>query len=294
VVPVTAPATELAKRWDGYGTALKPGWEPIILARKPLDGTVAGNVTKWGTGALAIDACRLGREPGDVSGWSKTGSAASENVAMSGGNYARDAKPDADGRWPANVALDEEAAEILDTEVGDRQSGRSITRNGGGGHIFNGLNGHGAKPDGGYSDSGGPSRFYFSAKVSTREREFGCHALPKRSAGEVTDREDDSVGLASPRAGAGRTGGAHNHHPTLKPIALAKWLASLIKPPISGSMLLVPYAGAGSEIIGALQAGWPFVFGIEGQAEYVEIAHARIKAWVSPDEVRERAASVRT
>jgi len=80
VVNVTGPATALAQQWDGYGTALKPGWEPIILARKPLDGTVAANVTRWGTGALAIDACRLERAEGDESGWSKTGSGASENA----------------------------------------------------------------------------------------------------------------------------------------------------------------------------------------------------------------------
>lgn len=183
------------------------------------------------------------------------------------------------GRWPANVALDEDAAAMLDAEVGERPSRPSVTRNGGGGHIFNAEKGHGARPDSGYTDGGGPSRFFYCAKVSTREREFGCDALPKRTAGETTDREDGSAGLESPRSGAGRGGGARNHHPTLKPLSLTKWLARLIMPPTQDATLLVPYSGAGSEVIGALQAGWPCVLGIEGEAEYVAIAHARIGAW---------------
>lgn len=291
-IAVTAPATPLAEQWDGYGTALKPGWEPIILARKPLEGTVAQNVQRWGCGALAIDACRLERAPGDrPSGW-----------------CGHEPKPDAARRWPPNVALShtEECSQvvkdedgrpwrvgawrcsddcpirILDAEVGERPSGKAVTRNGGGGKIFGGIagntKGHGARPDSGYSDGGGPSRFFYCAKVSTKERELGCESLPRRSAGECTDREDASAGLSSPRAGAGRTGGAHNHHPTLKPIALARWLASLIRPPTAEATLLVPYSGAGSEIIGALQAGWPLVYGIEGEADYVQIAHARVAA----------------
>jgi site-specific DNA-methyltransferase (adenine-specific) len=95
----------------------------------------------------------------------------------------------------------------------------------------------------------------------------------------MTEREEETDGLKSPRAGAGRTGGARNHHPTLKPIALCTWLATLIKPPTPDAVLLVPFAGAGSEMIGALLAGWPCVLGIEGTPEYVTIAEARIAAW---------------
>ncbi len=277
-VPVTAPATALAQQWDGYGTALKPGYEPIILARKPLEGTIAANVTRWGVGALAIDACRLGLAEGEDT---------RRAVQDHGGLFREGASGSVDdsalgGRWPSNVALDEEAAAILDDAVGNRPSRPSVTRNGGGnagGDVFLGRTGK-AKPDGGYTDSGGPSRFFYCAKVSTKEREFGCESLPMRSAGEVTEREDETAGLASPRAGAGATGAARNHHPTLKPIALTRWLASLIKPPTEGATLLVPYSGAGSEMIGALQAGWPLVLGIEGEADYIEIAHARANAWL--------------
>jgi len=127
-----------------------------------------------------------------------------------------------------------------------------------------------------YGDSGGASRFFYSAKVSTKEREWGCGDLAMR---------DRAVKLGSIQDGRGAKGedysrpGARNTHPTLKPIALTRWLARLIMPPTPNAQLIVPFSGAGSEMIGALQAGWPSVFGIEGEAEYVDIAHARIAAW---------------
>lgn len=278
---ITAPATELAQQWDGYGTALKPAWEPIILARKPLEGTVASNVAKWGVGGLAIDACRIeaSSRPLIQSG-TKTAPAVDGWGGL--GQGSRFSGTTDEGRWPANLCFDEEAAAQLDAAVGNRPSRKSVTRNGGGnqgGPVFANRESK-ARPDSGRNENGGPSRFFFCSKVSTKEREHGCGLLPHRSAGEATGgRQDGSAGLANPRAGAGRTGGAHNHHPTLKPIALTRWLASLIKPPTEDCTLLVPYSGAGSEIIGALQAGWPAVVGIEGEADYIEIANARIAAW---------------
>ena len=112
---ITAPSTDDAKKWEGWNIALKPAYEPIILARKPLAGTVAGNVLEHGTGAVNIDACRVGRDLGDVSGWSRSGSNASENRAMSGPNYARNPKPDSEGRWPANFIYDgsDEVTDLL-------------------------------------------------------------------------------------------------------------------------------------------------------------------------------------
>lgn len=240
------PVTELAKKWAPYGTALKPAWEPIIVARKELDAKVIDNVAELGTGALAIDACRI-----DVG--------------------------DGEGRWPANLILDEEAGALLDAAVGSSKS-VPYRENEAEGAVLPFKK----RAAGGYSDEGGPSRFFYCAKVSTKERELGCESLPLRSAGECTDREDGSKGLSSPRAGAGRGGGARNPHPTLKPIALTTWLARLILPPTPDATLLVPYSGVGSEMIGGLLAGWPNVFGIEGDFDdvgYVEIAHSRIKAW---------------
>ena len=278
-VPVTAAATELAKQWDGYGTALKPAYEPIILARKRPEGTMAQNVAKWGVGGLAIDACRIEgpkRHPGNY-----VDSGAIWGQANGSDRGAFDALQ---GRWPANVLLDEDAADHLDEVVGDRKSGIAVQRNGGGGKggrniTMRAMPGRGPQPDAGYADSGGPSRFFFTAKVSTREREFGCEDLPLRSAGEMTDRGEDEVALDSPRTGAGRGDGARNHHPTLKSIAANQWLARLVLPPTDAPRILIPFAGSGSEVIGALRAGWKDVFAIEREEDFVDIAVRRIRRW---------------
>lgn len=104
---ITAPATEAAATWAGWNTALKPALEPITLARKPFTGTVASNVQAHGTGALHIDACRVGTRTENESGWASSGSKASTNRAMTGANYARAPKPEAGtGRWPANLLTD--------------------------------------------------------------------------------------------------------------------------------------------------------------------------------------------
>jgi len=266
---ITAPATDLARQWAGYGTALKPAVEPAILARKPLDGTVANNVARWGVGGLAIDACRIeGVKPQVTQGINTNG------TSFKGAKKRRLSGDPNEGRWPANVCLDEEAAALLDAQAGDRPS-TPYRENVAEGAVLPMKR----RTAGGYSDNGGPSRFFYTAKVSTKEREYGCEHFPQRTAGEMTAREDGSDGLSSPRSGAGRGGGARNTHPTLKPISLTTWLATLIRPPRADATLLVPYSGAGSEMIGALRAGWSAVFGIEGEAEYVQIAHARIAAW---------------
>ena len=238
---ITAPSTSLAQEWQGYGTALKPAHEPIVLARKPLDGTVAQNVAQWGVGGLSIDACRIDKAEGDTNGWDSWDDPGSANTA-SGGNTARTAEQKAKrahppGRWPANVILDEEAGAILDAQSGDRpgMSGGGKHRADYPGGMFGGIDStHTAR-----GDNGGASRFFYCAKVSTRER-------------------------------------AGSKHPTMKPLALTEYLARLIMPPRPG-LLLVPFAGSGSEMIGALRAGWAGVVGIEREAEYVETARRRLE-----------------
>ena len=113
---VTAPATDEAKKWEGWGTALKPATEPIVLARKPLEGTVANNVLTYGTGGLNIDACRVGDDvrPKGAS----TGEVLSENSSMSGPNTGRMVVGTVTGRFPSNVLLDEHAAEAMDEQNG--------------------------------------------------------------------------------------------------------------------------------------------------------------------------------
>jgi DNA modification methylase len=265
------PITDAARKWQGWGTALKPALEPITMARKPLAGTVAANVLEHGTGALNVDGCRVGRDTDDVSGWSQSGSKASENRSMSGGNYARDAKPDAGGRWPANLIHD--GSEEVVGLFPQSSSGANPTRRGGMGY-------HGAEgqescdaPRG--AESGSAARFFYCAKASKRDRDEGLDAFAIRSAGEVTGGlEDGSAGLQSPRAGAGRTNGARNHHPTVKPTDLMRYLCRLVTPP--GGVVLDPFMGSGSTGKAAILEGFRFI-GIEREADYVEIARARCK-----------------
>jgi hypothetical protein len=221
----TAPATDAARQWAGWGTALKPALEPITVARKPLVGTVAANVLEHGTGALNMHGCRVGRDTDDVSGWSQTGSKASENRAMSGGNYARDAKPDAEGRWPANLIHDgsEEVVGLLNDAA----------------------------------------RFFYCAKASAKDRDEGVAGVAG-VAGGMSGRRNGSMGSITMRK---------NTHPTVKPTALMRYLCRLVTPP--GGVVLDPFTGSGSTGKAAVLEGFRFL-GIEREAQYVEIAKARI------------------
>lgn len=268
---------------DGRGTALKPAWEPVIMARKPLAGTVAANVQEWGTGALNIDGCRIATDEnlngGAYSAGGRSGSLVGDERGAAGqgmfapGRGAASEYVQPSGRWPANVLLDEHAAEALDAQTGTLKSGAwngnrntPKTKN-----TFGGFEGGPETPRA--ASEGGASRFFYVAKASRAERDAGCDALPARSAGEATEREDDTAGLSSPRAGAGRTGGARNIHPTVKPVELMRWLVRLVTPP--GGYVFDPFTGSGTTGVAALQEG--FVFGgCEREPEYAKIAIHRL------------------
>jgi site-specific DNA-methyltransferase (adenine-specific) len=203
---IKAPATPAAQQWQGWGTALKPAFEPIVVARKPLMGTVAANVLTHGTGALNIDGCRIGTEvrvnaPGSTK----------PRLAMHD-HWRTDAESTtATGRWPANVILDESQAAALEAQSGVQRDGVAVRRNGvGGGHIGP----PGAKavgtPDHGYGGQGGASRFFYVAKAGKKER-------------------PNVNGVA---------------HPTVKPMALMQYLVRLVTPP--GGTVLEPFAGSGT------------------------------------------------
>lgn len=229
---ITTAHTEEAKQWEGWGTALKPAYEPIIIARKPLIGTVADNVLTHGTGAINIDGCRIPSEKqtgwgGDVGFNNTHGQFATENQVP---------RP-VDGRWPANIMHDG-SPEVVDP-LGDT------------------------------------ARFFYCAKTSKADRNAGCDHLDAVTAGEATGgRAEGSDGRMSPRAGAGRTSGAKNHHPTVKPTDLMRYCCRLVTPP--GGLILDPFTGSGSTGRGAILEGFNFI-GIERDPEYVEIARARIE-----------------
>lgn len=236
---LTAPATADAQQWSGWGTALKPAWEPVIVARKPLVGTVAANVTRYGTGAINIDGCRVGDT--------------------------------AAGRWPANVMHDgsDEVVAGFPT-TGPAQASMRGDRTG----VVMDADWGGPNTLRGHNDAGGSAaRYYYCAKASRADRDEGCDHLPARTGAEAVERDDDTAGLQSPRAGAGRTADTvRNFHPTVKPTDLMRYLARLVTPP--DGLLLDPFMGSGSTGKGALLEGFRFV-GIDLDPAHVAIAEAR-------------------
>ena len=243
---ITAPATDAAKQWDGWGTALKPAIEPIILARKPLDGTVANNVLSHGVGGLNIDACRVGTDEDT----SRTPSVVGDTSAPMGRGIAMGGRGHSAGRFPANVLLDEHAAKEMDKQSGvsvssvrvnvekDYTSSQSLTPDSGKGG------------DRGHTDSGGASRFFpvfkYQAKAPKKER-------------PVIERED----------------GTKIQHPTVKPEKLMSWLVELITPP--GGVVLDPFAGSGTTLEAARNKNFHAI-GIEQDADYIKLIEKRLEA----------------
>lgn len=250
VINETAPATADAERWQGWGTALKPAFEPIVVGRKPLAGTVAANVLAHGTGALNIDGCRVdvsdgdplraatyvGSNPGTAGhtmgdGWANQG----ESVPMWGGK----------GRWPANVLLDDSQAAELDRQSGESKSPPvgSVANTKGGNTIGTFAHEGRAPSPNGHGDTGGASRFFptfrYEAKAPASER----------------PRVD---GVA---------------HPTVKPLTLMSWLVRLVTPP--GGTVLEPFAGSGTTAEACVLEGVHCI-AIEREADYLPLITARL------------------
>ena len=246
---ITAPATDEAQQWNGWGTALKPAHEPIIVARKPLVGTVANNVLTHGTGALNIDGSRIASSDslfrtGSVAspenqtmhdGWQSPWRSDPEKVAEAN-QRTRDKSLIADklGRWPANIILDEHTAGLLD----------------------------------GQSDA---SRFFYVAKASKRDRNEGLEGLPKSQPVGGADKWTET----DRRRGEGVTREpSSNFHPTVKPTALMEYLVKLVTPP--NGTVLDPFTGSGSTGKAAILNGFDFI-GIEMTEDYLPIIKARLE-----------------
>ena len=277
VVPITAPATDAARQWSGWGTALKPAWEPIIVARKPLCGTVAENVLTHGTGGINVDGCRVGiGESDDIFAKNPhtVGTIGASGIYGSG-------KPTGytvpSGRWPANLIHDgSEEVVGLFPETG-ASSGRP-RRNTAAAH--NATNSMGKSVADwitlGHDDNGGSAaRFFYCAKASKADRDEGCEGLAER----LTMRYGEKAQGPLPQQTPSKPVPQRNHHPTVKPTALMRYLCRLVTPP--GGVVLDPFTGSGSTGKAAVCEGFDFV-GIEREAEYVEIARARIAAAVLP------------
>lgn len=282
-IDVTAPGSEEAAIWEGYGTAIKPAWEPVILAQKPLAGTFAENAMIWGVGGLAIDACRIAVDPDDdihAKNPNTRGGFGHAGASVYGDSKGAPAYDPAAGRWPANVVLDEVAAAVLDEQTGERKSGKPGTRR----VTVNNSAAYGQEsrepgPMVGYGDTGGASRFFYCAKPTRAEADAGLGALEDRTMNRL-----NPGGLSDDPRWAPRE--VKNHHPTKKPIRLNAWLARLILPPQQAEMrrILVPFAGSGSEVMGALSAGWDEAIGIELAPDFCQVARARLKHHAGTEE----------
>jgi site-specific DNA-methyltransferase (adenine-specific) len=279
-IPVTVAATSEAKEWEGWGTALKPAFEPVVVGRKPFGKgvTVAENVLAWGVGGLNIDGSRIGTEQrfNAHAGNKATGFTADDERTDAGkGLFAgnSDGGATAQGRWPANVILDEVTAGLLDEQSGERPGGQFPARRG---NSVNTDFASGQETAGGargMGDSGGASRFFYVAKASKRDRNEGLEELEAvRHADRVSD---DGPGGENPR---NRTNQAkQNFHPTVKPTALMRYLIKLVTP--EGGVVLDPFTGSGSTGKAALLDGFQFV-GVELTEEYLPIIEGRLR-WAS-------------
>lgn len=263
--------TENAKKWNGWGTALKPANEPIVLARKPLsENTIAANVLKHSTGGLNIDACRIATKDKLIHGGKLTSLSGDERTGKAAGMFVGGAentyKQNSLGRFPANIILDEEAGKILDEQSGTSKStgGRIGKKSKSNVDIV--PSGKFEAGDPGFGDIGGASRFFYCPKTSQSEREEG---LEHRTRQNVNDGRKTSIDNAFQRGDTERL----NIHPTVKPIALMEYLIKLITP--ENGTVLDPFLGSGSTGIAAVRLNRSFI-GFELEKEYFEIAQSRI------------------
>ena len=226
-VPVSSAASAASAAWEGWGTALKPGFEPCVVARRPLDGTVADNVLDHGVGAIHVDACRIHSAGSEGRDYTIRRLKSGSELARSGGPWHSEDAGETytgrtkDGRWPTNVVVDKEAARALDA---------------------------GAE----YSDSGGPSRF------------FPVFPAFRYEAKAPADERPSVDGVS---------------HPTVKPLALMRWLVRLVTP--YGGVVLDPFAGSGTTLEASVAEGMRAV-GVEREESYLPLIASRLDRPVTP------------
>ena len=241
------PGSTEAQAFAGWGTALKPAFEPVVVARKPLVGTVAANVLTHGTGALNIGGCRVGDSGGGTSCSNRDASGkclGHNNAGRSTSGETRHGPEGSAGRWPANVVLDESQAAALDEQSGESRDGTAVKRN----RSEDGRAPYEAssymitdrsREDQTYGGQGGASRFFYVAKADASER---------------------------PRVNG-------TAHPTVKPLALMRWLVRLVTPP--GGTVLEPFAGSGTTVEACIVEGFQCI-AIEREADYLPLIRQRI------------------
>jgi site-specific DNA-methyltransferase (adenine-specific) len=275
-----SPATPAAKEWHGWGTALKPALEPITVARKPIVGTVANNVMTWGTGGVNVDGCRVEAGPDyEAAGFGPRYGHTSGNRAhgdsrpwiaqkIANGVAVKNSEPHTQGRFPANLIHDgsEEVVGLFpQTNSGGFCGTTQQPTNG----QSKGKERQRTREDR-LPDSGSAARFFYCAKASKADRDEGCKGMELVRTGGMQATADGSMLTSS---GNERVTARANHHPTVKPTDLMRYLCRLVTPP--NGTVLDPFMGSGSTGKAAILEGFRFI-GIEREAEYLEIARARI------------------
>jgi site-specific DNA-methyltransferase (adenine-specific) len=343
---ITEPATEAAKQWEGWGSALKPAVEPIVMARKPLEKglSIAENVLKWGTGAINIDGCRvnIGSDDPNHRHNPSIGNNGENSIFGVGGHNGN---LNNQGRFPANLILTHHPECVCNglkkikgqidkptnrTETGntwnDGNSGlrNNLPQNSGGFGDENGEetvedwtchadcpiktmdeqsgespsnfrkskangttsifgSGNSSVSDNEVNDSGGASRFFYVAKASKSERNYGLEGFDKKQTigggGGIGNYLED-VNSASGKYGSEKAP-SKNFHPTVKPVKLMQYLVRLITPP--NGIVLDAFNGSGTTGIACKLEGFNYV-GIEMDEDYCKIARARIENWVTVEE----------
>jgi len=269
--------TKENSEYEGWGTALKPAVEPIVVARKPLsEKNVALNVLKWGTGGINIDACRINSSE-------KLARPINQADNKIYGKYEQFGNPnEPQGRFPANIILDEQAGKMLDEQSGKTgafapvKSGQKEW----GGEIYHKFKTSGDDGKTFYDKGklGGASRFFYCAKASKSEKELGCE--------DLEDKEIYPQNNSIERKDINFTSNikTKNNHPTVKPIKLMEYLIKLVSR--EGAMVLDPFIGSGTTAIACLKLNRKFI-GIEKEEEYVKIAKARIKPFMKQNKLND-------
>jgi site-specific DNA-methyltransferase (adenine-specific) len=271
------PTTEEAKKWAGWGTALKPAFEPVVVARKPLIGTVAANVLEWGVGGLNIDGSRIAGES-----WGSR-PAHSPKEVFEGGWTPKATESAPAGRWPANIILDEHTAGLLDQQAPatgswSKAGNNPVSQKPQDSHLAFAANYQSEN----YGDGlQGASRFFYVAKASKKDRNEGLEELESQSVGAKGNGLARSCATCAATVLDGcdcpdRTfvnPERKNFHPTVKPTAIMSYLIKLVAP--EGATILDPFTGSGSTGKAALLNGYKFI-GIELTEEYLPIIKGRL------------------
>lgn len=275
--------TPEAIQWNGWGTALKPACEPICVARKPVNGTIAGNVLKYGTGGINIDGCRIGITDNSKNNWKPKGYELKNSVYEYGSKEIATEQNPA-GRFPANIIFDEIAGVMLDEQSGESNGSRpnleightATNRKGVYSSIQNSLVKNNIKTKR-HPDTGGASRFFYCAKASKAERNGGLEGFEEIGVREKNEGNPENWDLSKGKVRERMvTKPQSNHHPTVKPLKLMQYLVRLVTPP--NGICLDPFCGSGTTLMACVKEGFNYI-GIEREADYVKIAEARIE-WV--------------